>query len=161
MYIHQHSHKHPPSTPTRTHPPTHTKHTIPSVTRKPFLKFGSMPSLLSHVLISGPPPCTSTGRMPTHANSTRSLITPACDGGDDGVHGDGCAWGVGVPMIPPCTPRRYERTHTHRTHTQTHTYTTHAHPSLYYLERGVLHGCTTILDDNGLSGESLQVWEGF
>lgn len=37
-----------------------------------------MPSFSSQVLISGPPPCTKTGRIPTQANSTRSLITPAC-----------------------------------------------------------------------------------
>jgi hypothetical protein len=30
-------------------------------------------------LISGPPPCTSTGRMPTQDSSTRSVMTPACD----------------------------------------------------------------------------------
>jgi len=50
---------------------------VPSVTRRPFLKTASMPSLLSHMLISGPPPWTSTGRMPTVASSTRSDTTPA------------------------------------------------------------------------------------
>jgi len=50
----------------------------PSVTRRPFLNCASMPTLLSQLLISGPPPCTSTGRMPTHASSTKSLITPSC-----------------------------------------------------------------------------------
>jgi len=46
------------------------------VTRSPFLKFGSMPTFPSHVLISGPPPCTNTGLTPTHASRTRSLMTP-------------------------------------------------------------------------------------
>lgn len=41
-----------------------------------------MPSLFSHMLISGPPPCTRTGRTPTHASNTRSLMTPAY----------GCLW---------------------------------------------------------------------
>ena len=48
------------------------------MTRSPFLNCASMPSLLSQMLISGPPPCTSTGRMPTVDKSTRSLITPCC-----------------------------------------------------------------------------------
>mmetsp|Transcript_37436 Transcript_37436/g.105685 ORF Transcript_37436/g.105685 Transcript_37436/m.105685 type:complete len:255 (+) Transcript_37436:257-1021(+) len=49
----------------------------PSVTRRPFLKFGFMPTFSSHELISGPPPWTSTGRMPTQARSTMSATTPA------------------------------------------------------------------------------------
>jgi len=49
----------------------------PSVTRSPFLNSALMPSFSSQVLISGPPPCTKTGRMPTHERSTRSLMTPA------------------------------------------------------------------------------------
>mmetsp|Transcript_16483 Transcript_16483/g.19771 ORF Transcript_16483/g.19771 Transcript_16483/m.19771 type:complete len:218 (+) Transcript_16483:466-1119(+) len=46
-----------------------------SVTRSPFLKFGSMPSFVSQELISGPPPCTRMGRMPRHDSSTTSLTT--------------------------------------------------------------------------------------
>mmetsp|Transcript_23392 Transcript_23392/g.59889 ORF Transcript_23392/g.59889 Transcript_23392/m.59889 type:complete len:265 (+) Transcript_23392:420-1214(+) len=49
----------------------------PSVTRSPFLKLGWMPTLSSHELISGPPPCTSTVRTPTSDSSTMSVITPA------------------------------------------------------------------------------------
>mmetsp|Transcript_4522 Transcript_4522/g.11239 ORF Transcript_4522/g.11239 Transcript_4522/m.11239 type:complete len:336 (-) Transcript_4522:56-1063(-) len=49
----------------------------PSVTRSPFLKLGSMPTFSSQELISGPPPCTRTGRMPTQASSTMSATTPA------------------------------------------------------------------------------------
>lgn len=37
-------------------------------------------------LISGPPPCTSTGRMPTVARRTRSRITPSC--GSDHTRGE-------------------------------------------------------------------------
>lgn len=50
----------------------------PSVTRSPPLNSGWMPSLVSQLLISGPPPCTRTGLMPTVHSSTRSVITPAC-----------------------------------------------------------------------------------
>mmetsp|Transcript_10103 Transcript_10103/g.24901 ORF Transcript_10103/g.24901 Transcript_10103/m.24901 type:complete len:236 (-) Transcript_10103:459-1166(-) len=46
-----------------------------SVTRNPFLNFGSIPTLVSHWLISGPPPCTRMGRMPTVERSTRSRMT--------------------------------------------------------------------------------------
>ena len=46
-----------------------------SVTRRPFLKTGSMPTLASHWLISGPPPWTRMGRMPTVLRRTRSLMT--------------------------------------------------------------------------------------
>ena len=49
----------------------------PSVTRSPFLNSASIESFFSQPLISGPPPCTSTGRMPTQDRSTRSLMTPA------------------------------------------------------------------------------------
>jgi hypothetical protein len=50
-----------------------------SVTRRPEgLKLGSMLSLVSHLLISGPPPCTSTGRRPRHHSSTKSFTTRAC-----------------------------------------------------------------------------------
>mmetsp|Transcript_62274 Transcript_62274/g.197181 ORF Transcript_62274/g.197181 Transcript_62274/m.197181 type:complete len:244 (+) Transcript_62274:512-1243(+) len=48
-----------------------------SVTRSPFLNLASMPSFPSQVLISGPPPCTSTGLIPTSDIRTRSLTTPA------------------------------------------------------------------------------------
>mmetsp|Transcript_32444 Transcript_32444/g.54445 ORF Transcript_32444/g.54445 Transcript_32444/m.54445 type:complete len:246 (+) Transcript_32444:622-1359(+) len=47
-----------------------------SVMRSPEgLNFDGMSSLLSHLLISGPPPCTKTGRNPRHQSSTRSLTT--------------------------------------------------------------------------------------
>lgn len=36
-----------------------------------------MPTLPSQLLISGPPPCTSTQRIPTQDNNTKSVITPA------------------------------------------------------------------------------------
>ena len=43
-----------------------------SVTRKPLTKRGVMPMRSCQLLISGPPPCTSTGRMPTKRSSTTS-----------------------------------------------------------------------------------------
>mmetsp|Transcript_5916 Transcript_5916/g.25141 ORF Transcript_5916/g.25141 Transcript_5916/m.25141 type:complete len:235 (-) Transcript_5916:398-1102(-) len=56
--------------------PTNTISTISivsaSVTRRPFLNTGSMPTFVSHWLISGPPPCTKMGRMPTVLSNTRS-----------------------------------------------------------------------------------------
>ena len=44
----------------------------PSVTRSPLTNFGSMPRRFCHEEISGPPPWTSTGRMPTKRSSTTS-----------------------------------------------------------------------------------------
>mmetsp|Transcript_2780 Transcript_2780/g.10657 ORF Transcript_2780/g.10657 Transcript_2780/m.10657 type:complete len:214 (-) Transcript_2780:390-1031(-) len=56
--------------------PTNTISTISivsaSVTRKPFLNLGSMPTLVSQVFISGPPPCTKMGRIPTVLSNTKS-----------------------------------------------------------------------------------------
>ncbi len=51
---------------------------LPSVTLRPFLNWASMPSFFSQILISGPPPCTSTGLTPMDASRTRSLMTPSC-----------------------------------------------------------------------------------
>uniref|UniRef100_A0A0D9YVX8 Uncharacterized protein n=1 Tax=Oryza glumipatula TaxID=40148 RepID=A0A0D9YVX8_9ORYZ len=53
-----------------------------SVTRRPFRNCGSTPTRPSHELISGPPPCTSTGRRPTQERRTRSRITDDCSSGD-------------------------------------------------------------------------------
>ena len=44
----------------------------PSVTRNPLTNLGSMPRRFCHEEISGPPPWTSTGRMPTKRSSTTS-----------------------------------------------------------------------------------------
>ena len=46
-----------------------------SVTRSPLTKRGVMPMRSCQLLISGPPPCTSTGRMPTKRSSTMSWST--------------------------------------------------------------------------------------
>ena len=46
-----------------------------SVTRRPFTKCGSMPTLLTQRLISLPPPCTMIGLKPTSLSSTTSWIT--------------------------------------------------------------------------------------
>mmetsp|Transcript_62273 Transcript_62273/g.197166 ORF Transcript_62273/g.197166 Transcript_62273/m.197166 type:complete len:312 (+) Transcript_62273:382-1317(+) len=64
----------PPTNPRRGR---HTSMVASSVTRSPFLNLASMPSFPSQVLISGPPPCTSTGLIPTSDIRTRSLTTPA------------------------------------------------------------------------------------
>uniref|UniRef100_J3LFG4 Uncharacterized protein n=1 Tax=Oryza brachyantha TaxID=4533 RepID=J3LFG4_ORYBR len=53
-----------------------------SVTRRPFRNCGSTPTRPNHELISGPPPCTSTGRRPTQERRTRSRITDDCSSGD-------------------------------------------------------------------------------
>mmetsp|Transcript_122560 Transcript_122560/g.341580 ORF Transcript_122560/g.341580 Transcript_122560/m.341580 type:complete len:299 (+) Transcript_122560:107-1003(+) len=45
-----------------------------SVTRKPPTNFGSMPTLASQELISGPPPCTSTGLRPRVRRRAMSRI---------------------------------------------------------------------------------------
>mmetsp|Transcript_7377 Transcript_7377/g.29091 ORF Transcript_7377/g.29091 Transcript_7377/m.29091 type:complete len:254 (-) Transcript_7377:233-994(-) len=59
--------------------PTRTISTISivaaSVTRRPLRNLGSMPTFLSQPLISGPPPCTRMGLMPTVERRTRSLMT--------------------------------------------------------------------------------------
>ena len=44
----------------------------PSVTRSPLTKRGSRPSRFCQSEISGPPPWTSTGRIPTKRSSTTS-----------------------------------------------------------------------------------------
>ena len=46
-----------------------------SVTRRPLLKRGSIANRLSHWLISGPPPWTTTGWTPTQASKARSRNT--------------------------------------------------------------------------------------
>ena len=46
-----------------------------SVYRRPPTNFGSLPTLASISLISGPPPCTSTTLIPTVESSTMSSIT--------------------------------------------------------------------------------------
>mmetsp|Transcript_7831 Transcript_7831/g.24571 ORF Transcript_7831/g.24571 Transcript_7831/m.24571 type:complete len:224 (+) Transcript_7831:5458-6129(+) len=48
-----------------------------SVTRNPFLKFGSIPTTSNILLISGPPPCTKTMLIPTVASKHISRITAA------------------------------------------------------------------------------------
>ena len=46
-----------------------------SVTRKPLIKCGSMPTFPTQRLISLPPPCTMIGLNPTNFNSTTSWMT--------------------------------------------------------------------------------------
>ena len=46
-----------------------------SVTRSPLTNLGSMPTLLTHLLISFPPPWTMIGLKPTSFSSTTSWIT--------------------------------------------------------------------------------------
>ena len=45
------------------------------VTLRPLRNSGSMLSRVSQSLISGPPPCTTTGCTPTEASNTRSRYT--------------------------------------------------------------------------------------
>src|SRR5690606_32934397 len=49
-----------------------------SVTRMPWTKVPSLPMRLSAALICGPPPCTTTGLMPTSLSSTTSCAKLRC-----------------------------------------------------------------------------------
>ena len=109
---------------------------LPSVTRRPFLNSALIPSLSSHVLISGPPPCTSTGLTPTQASKTRSLMTPAY------------RYKAYRKAKPP-VQRAHCVTRERRAQPLSHA----------YLQHGVLHGCTTILDHYCFVSELLQVWQ--
>mmetsp|Transcript_48484 Transcript_48484/g.123010 ORF Transcript_48484/g.123010 Transcript_48484/m.123010 type:complete len:249 (+) Transcript_48484:549-1295(+) len=50
-----------------------------SVTRRPRTNLGSMPIFASHELISGPPPCTSTGFRPSARSSATSRMVRSGD----------------------------------------------------------------------------------
>jgi hypothetical protein len=52
-----------------------------SVTRMPWMKLPFLPRRFSAVSICGPPPCTTTGFMPTSLSSTTSSAKSACNAG--------------------------------------------------------------------------------
>ncbi len=66
--------------PTSTMPAT--SRVAASVTRWPSTKTGSMPRRLIWRVISRPPPCTITGRMPTSLSSTTSLANCSANCGE-------------------------------------------------------------------------------
>ncbi len=50
-----------------------------SVTRMPWMNSPFLPTFCSRSLICGPPPCTTTGFMPTSLSSTTSRAKPSCN----------------------------------------------------------------------------------